>query len=495
MNVGTARYKPPPSRLRRPLILLLVVVLITVGIVAFLWVRDRMGRCDGQEDVRKAEDTSECIGVTAAGSDFDQAELRGVVDRIREENTTARAGGEYVSVAVFLPMTIAPNGITTHNWVRGQLQGAYQAQVTFNRSARPKVQLLLANPGNDMRHWRPVVEDLASRRGSADRLVAVTGIGLSLDHAHDAMLEMSRLRIPMVGSTITADDLRDIPGLLRPAPTNERQAQAAANYLKGTGARTALLVRDTNSDDSYPTTLATAFTAQFNDGHRVLEQAQQYDSGLSSVDNAFALMKPNICATEADVVFFAGRGRDLVRFVEQLATRLCGDRVIRIVTGDDISVEQLDSESFRRALAAGVEVTYTEVADKGAWEADQSKPEGQRAFHDAAIQRFVGDPVDPETCFECLFGEEALSDDGAIMSYDAMLTVTTAIQRASGVPGKPVTTAEVLQTFNSLNGQNAVPGVSGLLSYDNDGTAHQKVVPLMRLDGQGKPTFVQLVSD
>ncbi|MFC4856942.1 hypothetical protein [Actinophytocola glycyrrhizae] len=40
-----------------------------------------------------------------------------------------------------------------------------------------------------------------------------------------------------------------------------------------------------------------------------------------------------------------------------------------------------------------------------------------------------------------------------------------------------------------------MPGVSGPLSYDNDGTAHQKVVPLMRLDKLGEPTFVELVSD
>lgn len=359
----------PPSRLRRPLVLFGVVVLLALGVVAFQWVRDRVERCDGREDVRKA-DTGECVGVTAADSDFDQPELGVVVDRIREENARARAGGEYVSVAVFLPMTTAPGGITTYDWVRGRLQGAYQAQVTFNRAARPGVQLLLANPGNDMRHWRPVVDDLAARRDSADRLVAVTGTGLSLGHARDAMVRMSELRIPMVGSTITADDLRDIPGLLRPAPTNDRRARAAANHVKRTGARTALLVQDTNAGDRYPRTLAAAFRAQFDDeGHRVLEQAQQYDSGLGSVENAFALMRPNICATEADVVFFAGRGRDLVRFVEQLATRLCGDRVIRIVTGDDISAEQLDGESFKQALTARVEVAYTDVADKGAWEA------------------------------------------------------------------------------------------------------------------------------
>lgn len=485
----------PPSPFRRLLIPVLVVLLAALGVAAYLVVDDRLERCDGQDDVRKAADTGECIGVTAAESDFDQPELGAVLDRIRTENVNARTDPEFVSVAVFLPMTTAPGGITTYDWVRGQLQGASQAQVTFNRSARPKVQLLLANPGNDMRHWRSVVDDLDARRDGPDHLVAVTGIGLSLGHARDAMRRMSELRIPIVGSTITADDLAGIPGLLRPAPTNARQARAAADHLKATGAKTALLLQDTNNEDLYPETLAKAFRDQFGDGgHRVLEQAQQYDSGLGSVENAFALMMPNICATEADVVFFAGRGRDLARFVEKLATRLCRERVIRIVTGDDISAEQLLSESFKRGLAAGVEVTYTDLADGAAWEADRRKPLAEREFPDTAVQTFLGDERDPATCFRCLFGAVASGDDGAIMAYDAMLTITTAIQRASGATGRRVSATHVLQAFNSLNGQNAVPGASGLLSYDNDGTAHQKVVLLMRLDGAGVPAFVGLVS-
>jgi hypothetical protein len=216
---------------------------------------------------------------------------------------------------------------------------------------------------------------------------------------------------------------------------------------------------------------------------------------LGSVENAFALMMPNICATKAEAVFFAGRGRDLVRFVEQLATRLCPERQIHIVTGDDLSAELLDSESFRRGLGTGVDVTYTDLADGAAWEADRRKPLAERKFQDGTVQNFLGDEQNPESCFRCMFGSVALGDDGAIMSFDAVLTIVTAVQRASGVPGRRVTTTQVLQTFNSLNGQNAVPGASGLLSYDNDGTAHQKVVPLMRLDAAGVPTFVELVSD
>ncbi|MBB5957936.1 ABC-type branched-subunit amino acid transport system substrate-binding protein [Saccharothrix tamanrassetensis] len=485
----------PRSPLHRYLVVGLVVVVVAVLVGVYLFARDRFERCDGRDDVRKAPN-GECVGVTAADSDFDEPELTGVIDRIRAANEAARADEQFVSVAVFLPMSTSAEGIATDEWVRNQLQGSYQAQVTFNKDARPKVQLLLANPGSDMSRWPQVVAELDRRRSGPDHLVAVTGIGLSLGHAREAMRRMSELRIPMVGSTITADDLRDIPGLLRPAPTNERQARAAANHAKRTGATKALLVTDTNGKDLYPSTLASAFRAGFGDDtHRVLPREQQYDSGLGSVENAFTLMLPNICATDADLVYFAGRGRDLVRFVGRLATRLCQDRVIHILTGDDLSAEQLRGDQFRQGLDAGVEVVYTDVADERAWEADRRKPEPERRFQEAAVKRFLGDDQSPDMCFRCMFGTASLGDDGGIMAYDAMLTATTAIQRASGVPGQRVTTAEVLQTFHSLNGESSIAGASGLLSYDNDGTAHQKVVPLLKLDRSGKPEFVALVTD
>ncbi len=485
--------KVPPSPLRRYVAAGLVVVVGAVLVAGYLFARDRLDRCDGQSDVRRSA-SDECVGVSAAETDFDLPELTGVIDRIRAANDAARADDQFVSVAVFLPMSTAPGGFSTSEWVRNQLQGSYQAQVMFNLDARPKVQLLLANPGGDMAEWRAVVDELERRRES-DHLVAVTGFGLSLDNARQAMRRLAELRVPMVGSTITSDDLRDIPGLLRPAPTNERQARAAANHAKLGNATKALLVTDTNAKDLYPTTLARAFRAQFNDdGHRVLEQEQQYDSGLGSVENAFALMRSNVCATDADLVYFAGRGRDLVRFVGQLASRMCRGRVIRILTGDDLSAEQLRGEQFQQGLKAGVEVEFTDVADQGAWEADRARPPGQRLFPEAAVQRYLGDEQRPETCFRCMFGAGGLGDDGSIMAYDAMLTATTAIQRASGVPGRRVTTAEVLQMFNSLNGHNAIPGASGPLSYNNDGTADQKVVPLLKLDQSGVPEFVELVT-
>src|SRR5439155_1174460 len=50
-----------------------------------------------------------------------------------------------------------------------------------------------------------------------------------------------------------------IPGLTRVAPTNTDELVAAADYLRRTRLRTAMLVHDTNPKDLYTATLAAAF--------------------------------------------------------------------------------------------------------------------------------------------------------------------------------------------------------------------------------------------
>ncbi|MFD9892019.1 hypothetical protein ACFWY9_21975 [Amycolatopsis sp. NPDC059027] len=482
-----------PNPFRRIVKVVLAVVLVAVATTAGIVGWDHLQRCDDEDSVRSVG--GECVGVTAGGSDFDQPALGEIIGKIRQANEKAQQATKYVSVAVFLPMTPQRNSLAPLSWVIHQLQGAYLAQAAFNdRSALPKVRLLLANPGDRMDAWERVTDELADRRAEPDNLVAVTGIGLSLGYADNAMRKLSGLGIPMVGSTISADDLDSIPGLLRPAPTNVRQAQAAATYAKDElRATTAMLVVDTNKNDAYSRTLAAAFRARFTDAtHRVLEVEQQYDSSLEGVDNTFALMQPNLCAAKAEFVYFAGRGRDLLQLINRLAGRLCQERTITVLAGDDLASGSVTPNSVRAGLDANVRVIYTELAHPGAWAVDRERPAAQRQFSDTTINRFLKQAPDSQGCFQCLFGSESLEDGAAIMSHDAVLTATTAIQLTASQDGDHVTTQRLLQTFKVLNGETAVAGSSGKLSYDNKGTVQGKVVPLLRLNADGSSTFLHL---
>jgi ABC-type branched-subunit amino acid transport system substrate-binding protein len=483
----------PPSPLRRWRLWAIVVVgLLITGIGVYVAV-DWFGRCDGEDSVVRG-DTGECVGVTAGGTDFERPELSAAVERVRVENEEVEKDPDHVSVALFLPMTPVGDGVAPITWVRHHIEGAYLAQREHNRTGRPKVRLLLANPGGRMDDWREVVDELVRRKEPApDHLVAVFGFGLSKVQTKDAMMALADAGLPMVGSTVTADELASVPSLLRPAPSDSRQAEAAATFARAKGYRTAVVVRDTRDDDLYSATWETSFRKAFTSKkHKVQDLALTFDSSLDGVDNAFESMLPNICAVEADVLLFAGRGTHLVRLLRKLELRTCVLKQINVVTGDDLaSVGALPED--RQLVLPNITVYRTDLAHTQAWVADAARPADKRLFNSARVAKFL--PGGSGQCFQCLFPDSALDDGGAIMSHDALLTVTTVLARVSGNVGGQVTASALKQGFNNINGPNAIPGASGTLAYDSDGTALNKMVIIMRLKQNGTAEYQQVVLD
>ncbi|HEV2779460.1 MAG TPA: hypothetical protein VGX25_08660 [Actinophytocola sp.] len=492
-NQGASKVSVPAPRLKKPLLIglaVLAVIGLVVGIIVVTTsIQTAQHTC--APGVEKPGDSQECVGVTD-GSFVFSPELADVERRIHEENlAVAATGNPSVSIAYFLPMTRAASDTQPLTWVQHQLEGAFLAQHRANHDTasggnRPLIQLLLANPGSRMTQWEPVVAELERRTSSADRLVAVAGIGLSLETARKAMRRLSDGQIPIIGSTITADDLSEIPGLLRVASPNSAQAAAAAAYAKQT-ARTALLIRDTNNSDLYPTTLASSYTQGFtDDSHRFAGQTELYDSSLPGVSNTFLQMIPNICLSRPDIVFFAGRGVDLAELVIQLGSRNCQDQHITILSGDDVSIVPFEQDSIRRALESGITVRYTALAHPAAW---TSAP---TAFSAGSVQVFTDDAAKCSTCLRALFPDNTLEDASAIMAHDAVLTAVRAIRLASGPSGGVVSPRDVLQVKNRLHGTGAIPGASGWMSFDQHGTALDKVVPILEVGPDGTRAFVQL---
>lgn len=462
------------------------VVVVALAATAVYGIRAASRTC--ADGVQKLGEHRECVGITDGAYSF-APELDDVTTRIKQENDqTVASGKPYVSVAVFVPMTLVDQPTTPISWVQHHLQGAYTAQLRANHGPGngnlPLVRLLLANPGSRMAQWDPVVDEIIRRKTTPDRVVAVAGIGLSLENARLAMRKLSTAKITVVGSTITADDLATIPGLLRAAPPNKGQARAAANYIKASATK-ALLVKDISEQDRYSATLAEAFTATFPDtAHELVGQPELYDSSLAGVENTFLQMMPNICASKADVVYFAGRGIHLSSFVKQLTGRRCAGQPITVLTGDDVSVVGFQEGDVRRAIDSGVRVVFTTLAHPEAWKQTSGK------FEEPSVRSFTDTTCD--YCYGKYFAKESLDDGSAIMAHDAVLTAAWAIRLASGSKGEHVTAEEVLQEKNRLNTEYAVPGASGWLSFDADGTPRDKAVPIMELNRDGTSKFVQL---
>ncbi|WP_280343324.1 ABC transporter substrate-binding protein [Nocardia abscessus] len=480
------RIQPPPGRRRRWILLAGAVLSVAVGLVAALVVApavvDWTKSCG--EGVTRVGPYDECVGVTD-GSVVFAPELADIERRIREENGDVVAkGADYVSVVVLLPMTVRADDVVSMAWVRHHLEGAHLAQLAANKTTlmggdTPLIRLLLANAGSGVTQWRSALAELEQRRAE-ERIVTVTGIGLSVDNAVRAMQRLAELPMPMIGSTVTADPLAGVSGFLRVSPTNAALARAAANYAVGEGMKRAVLVRDRNPEDRYSVTLGDEFAKYFPGdfaGH-----TEPYDSLNPGVDNTFHHMMPNICAAAPDVVFFAGRARHATTFIQALAERNCRDKPIRVLTGDDMTYSPIPDDAVATALSTDVSVFYTELAHPQAWDAPPPN-----VFNPHSIGQF-GDKCQGQVCYRQLSADR-LDDAVAIIAYDAVLTAVQAIRLAAGDDGHKVTAGDVLQTMPRLHDQTAVQGASGRMSFDESGNPVNKPIVMLKLLPGRPPEF------
>src|SRR5690606_31581615 len=129
------------------------------------------------------------------------------------------------------------------------------------------------------------------------------------------------------------------PGLARVIPTNRDAARALAGFHgeRGREDRKTVLVYDRRSD-GYSESLAKAFSG-------IEEKGPSGPDGMpfespaideaGSTGNQFTQTANNICDSEADTVYFAGRTLHLRLFALKLAQVDCEDRHYTIVAGSD----------------------------------------------------------------------------------------------------------------------------------------------------------------
>lgn len=152
--------------------------------------------------------------------------IENVEREIAAENRTVENSGNYVTIALLDPFTEPPNGISDVSPARieDMLRGAYVAQEAFNASAQStgstggtgtassggralQVRLVLANEGSQGQGVQDVVGQLERVTAYPGRLLAVTGMGISVQATVDAAhaLGSGGASIPMFGAVTTAD--------------------------------------------------------------------------------------------------------------------------------------------------------------------------------------------------------------------------------------------------------------------------------------------------
>jgi hypothetical protein len=489
--------KPPPRWWLRVTLTLVVVAALVAG---GLWAREHfLIRC--ADGVRVQGPKDECVGVTDGAYHFDEKHLGEVVGLIHKENEhVERSGLPWVAVAYVEPMT---RGEGDKGWdsIEEELQGAYLAQRELNTEAGghgtvPQIKLLPANPGSGLRQWHDLVVQILGMTHGKHPVVAVAGFGQSRLTTKRAVDMLRDHGVPMVGSTVTADRLsaRDPAGFFRAVSPNSAQSAAVVNHLvkkqqeveEKEGRYRVQLVKDRNSDDIYSRSLRTGFTEAVKEkGLQVNPVAMSYLSGHGGVNNALASVADKVCDEPPEAVYFAGRGRDLRRFIEAAGAdgRRCP---VTVFTGDDAVGmffglgSDTHSPDYRHFLErwrhSRVSVKYTALAHPGGseeiYEPGKDEPDsGQNpltAFQDGYDDVFGG--------------RDGLLNGQAMLGHDAVLAVGVAIRSAARNQGADdVGPDKVLQMLIQIDGDDALAGVSGRIAFDEDGNPRDKKLPLVQL--------------
>ncbi|GAA0402067.1 hypothetical protein [Streptomyces luteireticuli] len=443
------------------------------------------------EGVEKTGPEQECVGVSGDGFVFGNEELRKVGEAIARENATLEPG-TYATVAVMMPFL--SDDPTRRPTIVHAVQGAFLQQYRANHESngeRPPIRLVLANTGKESVYWKPVVDRLVAMAEGPDHLRAVTGVSTSGQTTKDAVTALTGKHVPVVGTTITADDIANserqepFPGLARVVPTNRDEARALTHFGR-TDPRKSLLVHDRNPDDRYARTLRDVFDRLLADSPYQPQPIDSTDAGsTASTARQIALF---VCgAKDAENVFFAGRHTQLREFVNALSARPCQDRPVTVLTGDEGSYLGSDARLDRNAVKHKVTVRYTALAHPDAWRGAPAPAAGgsRNAYDTFARLAAKGDDLGIGT-----LARGDLTDGQAIVAYDAMATAVQGIRTPD--PGHVPRLVSVANEWPRLMGPQRVEGAGGWICLDVHGNPYNKAVPVMELSADGTPVFVRI---
>ncbi|MEU7552981.1 hypothetical protein AB0B01_11630 [Streptomyces sp. NPDC044571] len=418
----------------------------------------------------------ECSGVTD-GSDGHGVlgkELEPVLAAIDAENQAVVKAGGYVTVALMAPLTKGDKSLTGNRAVH-QVEGAFIAQHEANKdNAYPRIRLVLANMGSNEKSWPAVVDQLKTMTGGSDRLVAVTGMGLSQQESLDAARSLSKAHIPMVGDLLTADGFDksgaidgggEIRGLVRVAPNVSTQFKALAQEMaKHPEMKTAALVSAPYTPNERPDFYTRSQEAAIrNPDIGLLPYLEA--GGLSfnftvqqgAEDSSLTTIANNTCGSpKPDVVFYAGRATYLQKFIEKLHARPCRTTPITVVTGSDAATLDPKTEGLNDP-GAPISVLYVPLADPDQL-ASSANPD-QTLYQDFATE-FT------RTHYGQEFDKSHLASGWAVMAHDAVLTAKQAIRNATGTPQTPPSVRAVGDQLYLLDSMNVVTGAGGVFRID-----------------------------
>jgi hypothetical protein len=440
-----------------------------------------------------------CVGLDLGSTPMQANDpLAGLESRIAKQNAQI-TGDNFASIVVFDNMTanldtdsVSPDEIRRR--VEGAMTAVWRADTqSVAGGTTPPIKLLLASFGSGANQEAQAVQAILAQRDT-QHIVAVTGLGQSLDQTRQAAKQLSDAGLVTVGATVSADDMntdlsgKRIPDFFRAAATNANAEQVAVDYIAGHGYRKVLLVKDVNAQDSYDASIAADFGAAYQRRfHASVPDNESYQSPTTPASaepradyltDQFARMHSDICADRPDLVYFAGRGVDLASFLQALSQGgACGLGPIDVITADDAA--SIAGRPLPAFPGLTVRVFYTTQASVNEWA-------GQPAGTDTVQNYAAFAKAYQDNGFEAA----DLQEESVFMSYDSVLAAAMAARMDWPLAGKDSST--MVGAFLGLRCTHYVPGASGDIAFDDNGNPIDKAVPMLQIMPTGATVLRQI---
>jgi hypothetical protein len=425
----------------------------------------------------------ECVGVTDGSYVFDPGDqaITATENAIKTANANVVTGGNYVTIALLTTLTEPSSGTSDVSLARiaDELRGAYLAQQYVNTKGDLPfgVRLLLANEGSSEQGEGEVVSQLKQLTAFPGRLLAVAGMGISVQATETAAqtLGAGGSDIPMFGAVTTADPLDNTTNqdLVRVVPDVGVQLRALLRVLgqpgqplaparRGAPPSRVVLVYDRNTQDLYTSSLRKDFENAFSSSLSP-DTELPYVSGGPETAGVFGAIARALCpspAAQPPVVLYAGRESVLGDFVQQLqGAGNCQDKQVTVVTGSDANALPAVS-TLSDAGGARVTVVYSDI------EPDHVTP----AF--AGIYQ------------QWIKAAGGMNDAWLTATYNAMTAAWNAIHLgAVGDPQQPdqLTAGDVANALPGLYVGDSLEGATGIFSITTNGDLNSDDVPVIQL--------------
>jgi len=387
-----------------------------------------------------------------------------------EDQRVLSSGSPYITIVVGTMITGGNVGVG-----HDDLQGAYVAQKEYNDGSKlsggTMVRLLIANAGNNSQYATTVAQQIVQLAQHDRTFVGVMGWPFS-SYTQSAVNTLTQANIMMVSQTASSDLLTGVsPYFFRVAPPNTEQGQVGAKYAgQILHAHTAALFID--ASDPYSETLGNDFQKQFTaDGNTVF--TEQYKEGTGG-HAALPQLLNNALSRNPDIIYFSGYASDVSVVLTDLPTS--GPFAKIPVLGGDALYELGGYTSS--ASAADRHLRFTSFAFPDEWNGSSNKP----AFFGEYSSDFDPSRVQTSTPYGY-----TRADSDAMMSYDATLVLLNG-SNALLSSNKAITGSALRAVFLTYTGAKAIQGVTGQISFASSGDPVNKAFVVLFVDANG---FIQ----